>query len=134
MEQQVRSHHEFNTLISANYQQLVDNLKKRDNIVQGQMDCLAARLGRHCCDIEGHQRDINQLLEDQVSMVTRMVGYKEKVCRCGDHRDRLSDMSYGKPAIAAGPSFHGALSPSSVPVPAPISSVPVQDITIPSSS
>ena len=40
--------------MAANYQQLVENLKKRDNIVQGQMDRLEARLGRHRRNIEGH--------------------------------------------------------------------------------
>ena len=137
MEREVRSHHEFNTLISANYQQLVDNLKKRDNIIQGQMDRLEARLGCHRHDIEGHQRDINQLSEDQVSMVTRMVGYEVKACHCGDDSDHLSNMSYGEPAIASGsshPSFHGAPSPSPVPIPPPVSSVQVQDVVIPSSS
>ena len=134
MEQEVRSHHKFNVLISANYQQLVDNLKKRDNIVQGQMDRLEARLSRHRCDIEGHQRDIDQLLEDQVVMVTRMVSYEEKACRCGDHSDRLSDMSYGEPAVAAGPSFRGALSPSPVPIPPPVPSIQAQDVTVPSPS
>ena len=66
--------------MAANYQQLVDNLKKRDNIVQGQMDRLEARLGRHHRDIEGHQRDIDQLSEDQVSLITRIVGFEEKAC------------------------------------------------------
>ena len=94
--------------MAANYQQLVDNLKKRDTIIQGQVDRLEARLGRHRRDIEGHQRDIDQLSEDQVSVVTRMVGYKEKACRCGDWSDRLSDMSYGEPAVAEGPSFRSS--------------------------
>ena len=134
MEQEVRSHQKFNTLISANYQQLVDNLKKRDNIVQGQMDRWEARLGHHRCDIEGHQRDIDQLSEDQVSMVTWMVGYEEKVCRCGDHSDRLSNMSYGEPAIAAGPSFWGAPSPSPIPIPPPIPLIQAQDVAVPSLS
>ena len=66
--------------MAANYQQLVDNLKKRDTIVPGQVDRLEARLGRHRRNIEGHQRDIDQLSEDQVSVVTRMVGYEEKAC------------------------------------------------------
>ena len=134
MEQESRNHHEFNTLMAANYQQLVENLKKRDNIVQGQMDRLEARLGRHRRDIEGHQRDIDQLSEDQVSMVTRMVGYEEKACRCGDHSDRLSHMSYGEPVVAEGPSFRGAPSPSPVPVPPPTTSIPAQDVAVPSSS
>ena len=124
--------HEFNTALTANYQQLVGNLKRRDNIVQGQMDCLEARLGRHCRDIEGHQRDIDQLSEDQVFMVTRMMGYEEKACRCGDCSDCLSDMSYGEPAVAEGPSFRGAPLPSPVPVPPPASSVPAQDVAVPS--
>ena len=55
-------------------------------------------------------------------MVTRMVSYEEKACGCGDCSDRLSDMSYGEPVIAAGPSFRGAPSPSPVPVPPPTSS------------
>ena len=134
MEQEVHSHHEFNTLISANYQQLVDNLKKWDNIVQGQMDHLEARLGRHRRDIEGHQCDIDQLSEDQVSMVTRMVGYEAKACHCGDDSDRLSNMSYGEPAVAAGPSFRGAPSPSPIPIPPPVPSVQVQDVAVSSSS
>ena len=120
--------------MAANYQQLVDNLKKRDNIVQGQVDRLEARLGRHRRDIEDHQRDIDQLSEDQVSMVTRMVGYEEKACRCGDHSDRLSDMSYGEPVVAEGPSFRGTPSPSPVPVPPPVPSVQAQDVAVSSPS
>ena len=98
------------------------------------MDRLEARLGHHHHDIEGHQRDIDQLSEDQVSMVTRMVGYEEKACQCGDHSDRLPDMSYGEPVVAEGPSFRGAPSPSPVPVPPPVPSVQAQDVAIPSSS
>ena len=67
-------------------------------------------------------------------MVTRMVGYEEKACHCGDHSNHLSDMSYGEPAIAAGPSFCGAPSPSPVPVPPPTSSIQAAAIAIPSSS
>ena len=134
MEQEVRSHHEFNTLISANYQQLVDNLKKQDSIVQGQMDRLEARVGHHHHNIEGHQHDIDQLSEDQVSMVTKMVGYKEKACRCGDHSNRLSNMSNREPVITAGPSFCGTPSPSPVPILPPVPSVQVQDAAIPSLS
>ena len=126
--------YEFNTTLTANYQQLVNNLKRRDDIVQGQMDCLEARLGCHRHDIESHQRDINQLSEDQVSMVTRMVSYKEKACQCGDHSDRLFDMSYGEPVVASGPSFRGAPSPSPVPNPPPAPSVPAPDIAVPSLS
>ena len=126
--------HEFNTTLTANYQQLVGSLKRRDDIVQGQMDRLEARLGHHRRNIEGHQRDIDQLSEDQVSMVTRTVGYKEKECHCGDHSDRLSDMSYGEPEVAEGPLFCGAPSPSSIPIPPPITSVPAQDVAVPSSS
>ena len=134
MEQEVCQIHEFNTLILANYQQLVENIKKRDNIIQGQMDCLEARLGRHRCDIEGHQRNIDQLSEDQVSIVARMVGYEEKACCCGNQSEWLSNMSYGEPAVAEGPSFCGALSPSPVPIPPPVPSVQAQDIAIPSLS
>ena len=123
-----------NTTLTANYQQLVGNLKRRDDIVQGQMDRLEARLGRHRRDIEGHQRDMDQLSEDQVSMVTRMVGYEEKACRCDDHSDRLSDMSYGEPVVAEGPSFRGAPSPSPVPVPPPTALVPAPDVVIPAPS
>ena len=98
------------------------------------MDRLEARLGRHRRDIGGHQQDIDQLSEDQVSMVTRMVGYKEKACRCGDHSDRLSDMSYGEPVVAEGTSFLGAPSPSPIPIPPPVPSVQAQDVAVPSSS
>ena len=101
----------------------MDNLRERDNIVQGQINRLEARLGRHRRNIEGHQRDIDQLSEDQVSMVTRMVGYEEKACCCGDHSDHLSDMSNGEPVIAAGPFFRGALSPSSIPIPPLVPSI-----------
>ena len=126
--------YEFNTTLTANYQQLANNLKRRDDIVQGQMDRLEARLGHHHRDIESHQHDIDQLSEDQVSMVTRMVGYEEKACRCGDHSDRLSDMSYGEPAVASGPSCCGAPSPSPVPIPPLVPSVQAQDVAVPSSS
>ena len=67
-------------------------------------------------------------------MVTRMVDYKEKACRCGDHSDHLSDMSYGEPAVAEGPSFRGTPSPSPIPVPPLVPSVQAQDVAVPSSS
>ena len=134
MEAELKKVYKFNSTLPTNYQQLVDNLKRRDNIVQGQMDRLEARLGCHRRNIEGHQRDIDQLSEARVSMVTRMVGYEEKACRCGDHSDRLSDMSYGEPVVVSGPSFRGAPSPSPVPIPPSVLSVQAQDVAVPSSS
>ena len=52
----------------------------------------------------------------------------------GDHSGCLSDMSYGEPVVAEGPSFRGAPSPSPISIPPPIPSVPAQDVAVPSSS
>ena len=69
-------------------------------------------------------------------MVTRMVGYEEKACHCGDGSNRLSDLSYGEPVKTSslGPSLPGRLTPSPLPVPVPVSHVTGQDIRLPSSS
>ena len=134
MEAKLKKVYEFNSTLTANYQQLVGSLRQRDNIVQGQMDRLEARLGRHRRDIEGHQRDIDQLAEDQVSLVARMTGYEDKACHCEAGSDRLSDLSYQEPVVAEGPSFRGTPSPSPIPIPPPVPSIQAQDVTVPSPS
>ena len=97
------------------------------------MDRLEARLGRHCCNIEGHQRDINQLSEGQVTPVTRMTGYEEKACHCGAGSDRLSNLSYQEPTIAnmSGTSFLAGQSSISISVPPLVSSVQAVAVAVP---
>ena len=64
-----------------------------------------------------------------------MIGYKEKVCHCGDGSDHLSDLSYGEPVkmSSSGPSFPGRLTPSPIPIPVPIAQGAGQDVRLPSS-
>ena len=54
-------------------------------------------------------------------MVTRMTGYEEKACRCGEDSERLSQLSYVEPPVASssGPSFPSGGSPQPIPVPPP---------------
>ena len=136
MEAELKRVHKFNLTLTANYQQLVGSLRQRDTIVQGQMDCLEARLGHHRRDIEGHQRDIDQLSEDQVTLVTRMTGYEDEACNCGAGSDRLSDLSYQEPMVAevSETSFPGGVSSVPIPIPPPLPSVQAQDVAVPSSS
>ena len=77
------------------HNRLIENLRKRDEIIQKSLSSIDNRFGRHHHTINTHSGDLQQLHEDQVAIVTRMVGYKEKVCHCGDGSDCLSDLSYG---------------------------------------
>ena len=54
-------------------------------------------------------------------MVTRMTGYEEKACHCGEDSERLSQLSYVEPpvALSSGPSFPSGGSPEPIPVPPP---------------
>ena len=112
------------------HNKLIENLRKRDGVIQKSLSSINDRFGRHCHTINGNTADIQQLHEDQVAMVVRMVGYEEKACHCGNGSDCLSDLSYGEPVktLSSGPSFPGCLSPSPVPVPALVTPVPSQDI------
>ena len=132
LEAELKKVYEFNTTLTANYQQLVGSLRQQDMIVQGQMDHLEARLGRHRRDIEGHQRDINQLSEDQVTLVTRMTGYEDKACHCSAGRDRLLDLSYQEPIVAelSGTSFPVSLPSLPLPIPPPVSSGQAATVTV----
>ena len=125
-------------LLIANYQQLVESLKKGDNIVQRQFNHQDIRLAHHRRDINNHHRDIKQIIDDQVCMVTRMTGYEEKACRCGEDSDCLSHLSYGEPLVVSpsgGPSFPKAQSPEPIPIPPPATGVVDLNVPIsPSSS
>ena len=118
------------------HNRLIENLRKRDDIIQKLLSSVDKRLGCHRHSINSNIADIQQLHKDQVAMVARMVGYEEKVCHCGDGSDRLSDLSYGEPVkmSSLGPSFPSHSSPSPIPIPAPVSQVTGMDIGIPSSS
>ena len=104
---------------------MVESLKKRDVIVQKQFDRQDVQLARHRKYLDNHQEDIQQIVEDQVCMVNRMTGYKEKACRCGEDSDRLSHLSYGEPqvALSSGPLFPSEGSPQPIPVPPPATTV-----------
>ena len=54
-------------------------------------------------------------------MVTRMTGYEEKACHCGEDSERLSQLSYQEPPVASssGPSFPSEGSSEPIPVPPP---------------
>ena len=115
---------------------LIANLRKRDEIIQKSLTLIDEHFGRHCHTINGNTSDIQQLHKDQVAMVTRMVGWEEKVCHCGEGSNCLSNLSYGEPVkmLSSGPSFHGNVSPIPIPVPALASPIPGTDIGLPSSS
>ena len=121
LEQEARQDREHIQLLITNYQALVESLKKRDDIVQKQFDRQDTRLARHWKYLDNHQEDIKQIVEDQVCMVTRMTGYEEKACHCGEDSGRLSQLSYMEPPVASssGPSFPGEGSPQPTPVPPP---------------
>ena len=118
------------------HNKLIANLRKRDDIIQKSLSSIDDWFGRHRHTINRNTADIQQLHEDQVAMITRMVGYEEKACHCGDGSDRLSDLSYGAPVKTSSsrPSFPGCLSPSPIPIPALVAPVPGQDVGLPSSS
>ena len=121
LEQEARQDREHIQLLISNYQGLVESLRKRDDIVQKQFDRQDNRLARHWKYLDNHQEDIKQIVEDQVCMVTRMTGYEEKACRCGEDSERLSQLSYGEPPVASssGPSFPSGDSPQPIPIPPP---------------
>ena len=77
------------------------------------------RLASHKKYLGNHQEDLKQIVEDQVCMVNRMMGYEEKACQCGEDSGRLSQLSYGEPPVASssGPSFPSEGSPQPIPVP-----------------
>ena len=118
------------------HNKLIENLRKRDDIIQKLLSSINDRFGHHRRTINGNTTDIQQLHEDQVAMITRMVGYEEKACHCGDGSDHLSDLSYGVPVktLLLGPSFPGCSSPSPIPIPALVASVSGEDIGLPSLS
>src|SRR5580658_3445994 len=121
LEQEARQDREHIQLLITNYQALVESLKKRDDIVQKQFDRQDVRLARHRKYLDNHQADIKQIVEDQVCMVNRMMGYEEKACHCGENSGRLSQLSYLEPPVASssGPSFQGEGSPEPIPIPPP---------------
>ena len=112
-------------LLIANYQALVESLKKRDDIVQKQFNRQDVWLAHHRKYLDNHQEDIKQIVADQVCMVNRMTGYEEKACRCGDDSDCLSHLSYGEPlvALSSGPLFPSEGSPQPIPIPPPTTSI-----------
>ena len=118
------------------HNKLIENLRKRDEIIQKSLSAIDDQFGCHHHIINGDTTDIQQLHEDQVAMIARMVGYEERACHCGDGSDRLSNLSYGEPVkmSSSGPSFPGRLSPSPLPIPALVTSIPGQDVGLPSSS
>ena len=117
----MRQDQEHIKLLITNYQALVESLKKRDDIIQKQFHRQDVWLARHRKYLDNHQEDIKQIMEDQVCMVNRMTGYKEKACRCGEDSERLSQLSYGEPPVASssGPSFPSEGSSQPIPVPPP---------------
>ena len=78
----------------------MNSLREWDNIVQKEFDRHNARLRCHQSDIEGLNRDVHQLADDQVKLSKRMDGFEERACHCGSNSDRLSDMLYGEPPVA----------------------------------
>ena len=98
LEQEARQDREHIQLLISNYQVLVESLKKRDDIVQSQFDRQDVRLARHRRYLDNHQADIKQVVEDQVCMVTRMTGYKEKACHCGEDSDCQGHSTHDAPS------------------------------------
>ena len=117
------------------HNKLIENLRKRDNIIQKSLSSIDNQFGCHRHSINAHSSDIQQLHEDQVVIVARMVGYEERACHCGEGSDRLSDLSYGEPVktSSSGPSFPGCSTPSPLPIPVPVSHIEGQDVGLPSS-
>ena len=92
-------------------------------------------MARHQENINGAMTDINQLLENQVQIISGMTGYGARACHCGENTDHLSDMSYGKPLVALGSGrFLFPDGNSSAPLPVPPLAIlgPAEDIPIPS--
>ena len=133
LEQDACQDREHIQLLITNYQQLVDSLKKRDDIVQKQFDRQDIWLAHHRKYLDNHQEDIKQIMEEQVCMVMRMTGYEDKACCCGEDGDYLSHLSYGEPpvALSSGPSFPNGGSPEPIPVPPLTTSVADPDIPSP---
>ena len=116
------------------HNKLIENLRKRDEIIQKSLSSIDDRFGRHCHTINAHSGNLQQLHEDQVAIVARMVGYEEKACNCGDGSDCLSDLSYGEPVKTSlsGSLFPSHSTPSPIPIPAPVTQVTGQDVGLPS--
>ena len=91
-------------------------------------------MGRHHSDLEGCNKDIHQLAEDQVKLAKCMDSLGEKACHCRSNSDHLSDMSYGEPPIAgsSGSSFPSGKSSAPLPIPPPSAPVPAADVPVPS--
>ena len=53
MERELQQQQEHVGLLTANYQALVAALRERDNLVKGEFDRHASRMGRHRSDING---------------------------------------------------------------------------------
>ena len=80
--------------------------------------------------------NLQQLHNDQIAIVAKMVGYKEKVCHCGEESEHLSNLSHGKPEVApssSAPSFPDGQSPVPIPIPPPTTGVPAAELSLPSS-
>ena len=122
-------------MLIHNYQALVNSLRERENIIQKEFDRHNARLRRHHSDLEGCNKDLHQLADDQVKLTEYMEGFEEKACHCGSNSNCLSDMSYGEPPVAgsSGLSFPSGKSPVPIPVPPPSAPVPAADVPVPSS-
>ena len=103
------------------HNKLIENLRKRDEIIQKSLGSINDRFGHHHHTINVNTSNIQQLHEDQVTMVARIVGYEGKACHCGDGSDHLSDLSYGEPvATSSSHSFPDCLTSSPLPIPAPV--------------
>ena len=113
---------------------MVNSLREGDNIVQGEFDRHNTCLGRHHSDIEGCNKDVIQLSEDQVKLAERMEGFKDKACHCRLNSGRLSNMPYGEPPVAGslGSSFPSGESSVPIPIPPPSAPVLAADVPVPS--
>ena len=125
---------QFQQLISQ-YEILVGNLRRRGEVVQKTFLGLEDRLGRHYHQINATCTDVDQLHEEHVVLVAKVVGMEDKVCHCGNQSKCLSDLSYGKLQVMSGvsssTSFHSGASSRPIPVPLPTSSILPSNIPIP---
>ena len=119
------------------HNKLIDNLKRRDDIIQKKFNTLDDRLGlsssvdcfsdqlkkaiaRHRHQINTNLSDFEMLVAEHESLVTQVKKLADPSFRSVDKDDRLSDLSYGAPPrTSSGLSFHGGASPIPIPIPAP---------------
>ena len=76
LEQEACQGREHIQLLIANYQALVESLRKRDDIVQKQFDRQDTRLARHRKYLDNHQEDIKQIVDVMDMVIFRTIFFE----------------------------------------------------------